>query len=209
MDRQQLVINLSLIILCLLVMSPMTDIFASASYDATYNDAYDLYSYLEEVKTSKEIYDYLKDNGWIREGVSYDEFDYILVLTQQLTYGTKLRHSLILAQIAVESGFYQYDKYDRAYGYMQLMPIYHSKRMEQFVEEGHLVDLDDFYDPRLNIATGIDYMEELLEESGGYETIALTKYNQGYYRGTTNSYAKKILDLSYEIETILNQKEVT
>lgn len=203
MDRQQLAINLCLIVLCLLMMSPMADIFASASYDSTYNDVYDLYNYLEEIKNSREVFDYLKDNGWIREGVSFDEFDYILVLTQQLTYGTNVRHALILAQIAVESRFYQYDEYDHAYGYMQLMPIYHSKRMEQFVEEGHLIDLDDFYNPRLNIATGIDYMEELLREAGGYETIALTKYNQGYYRGVTNNYAKKIIDLSYEVEKLL------
>lgn len=188
----------------ILCMTPMFfDFFASAMYNPSYSDAYDLYSYLEEIRHSTDLYDYLKENGWIREGVTFDEFDYILVLTQQLTHESPVRHSLLLAQIAVESRFYQYDVYDRAYGYMQLMPIYHSKRMEKFVEEGHMIDLDDFYDPRLNIATGIDYMEELLEESGGYETIALTKYNQGYYRGSTNGYAKKIFDLSYEIEEVL------
>lgn len=203
MDYHQITSNSVAFLLCLLLMMPLLDIFASASYEPTYNDAYDLYSYLEEIHNSIEIYDYLKENGWIREGVTFDEFDYILVLTQQLTHESSIRHSLVLAQIAVESRFYQYDEYDHAYGYMQLMPIYHSKRMEKFVEEGHLVDLDDFYDPRLNIATGIDYMEELLDWSGGHEAIALTKYNQGYYKGRTSNYAKTILDLSYEIDELL------
>lgn len=202
MDRQQFAINLSLIVLSLLLMFQMADVFASASYESTYNDVYDLYSYIDEIKNSRDIYNYLGDNGWIREGVTFDEFDYILVLTQQLTYGSSVRHALVLAQIAVESRFYQYDKYASAYGYMQLMPIYHSKRMEKFVENGHLIDLDDFYDPRLNIATGIDYMEELIESSGGMEAIALTTYNQGYCN-KPNNYAKKILDLSYEIEKFL------
>lgn len=205
MDLNRICCNLFAIFLTLCVTPTFFDYFTAKAYQGPYVDAYDLYSYLEEIDNSKDIYDYLVANGWIREGVTFDEFDYILVLTEQLTNGTKLRHSLILAQIAVESRFYQYDKYDHAYGYMQLMPIYHSKRMEQFVEEGHLVDLDDFYNPRLNIATGIDYMEELMDESGGMEAVALTKYNQGYFRGTTNSYAKEILDLSYEIEKFLNE----
>lgn len=195
--------NLFAFLVILLVTPTFFDFFASASINETYNDVYDLYNYLEEIHNSHSIYDYLKENGWIRDSVTFDEFDYILVLTQQLTSNSNVRHSLLLAQIAVESRFYQYDLYDHAYGYMQLMPIYHSKRMEKFVEDGHLIDLDDFYDPRLNIATGIDYMEELLEESGGMEAVALTKYNQGYFRGTTSSYAKKILDLSYEIESLL------
>lgn len=203
MDLKTFFANLVPFTLAILLMIPLTDIFASASYSETYNDAYDLYNYLEEIHNSRSVYDYLKENGWIRDEVTYDEFDYILVLTQQLTADSNVRHSLLLAQIAVESRFYQYDVYDHAYGYMQLMPIYHSKRLEKFVEEGHLVDLDDFYDPRLNIATGIDYMEELLNESSGMEAVALTKYNQGYFRGSTNSYAKKIIDLSYEIEDVL------
>lgn len=205
MDLNRICCNLFAIFLTLCVTPTFFDYFTAKAYQGPYVDAYDLYSYLEEIDNSKDIYDYLVANGWIREGVTFDEFDYILVLTEQLTNETELRHSLILAQIAVESRFYQYDKYDHAYGYMQLMPIYHSKRMEQFVEEGHLVDLDDFYNPRLNIATGIDYMEELMDESGGMEAVALTKYNQGYFRGTTNSYAKEILDLSYEIEKFLNE----
>lgn len=204
MDLNRILYNLFVFFLALCVAPVFFDFFASASYGETYNDAYDLYSYLEEIHNAQSLYDYLIENGWIRDGVSFDEFDYILVLTQQLTADSNVRHSLLLAQIAVESRFYQYDVYGHAYGYMQLMPIYHSKRMEKFVEEGHLVDLDDFYDPRLNIATGIDYMEELLNESGGMEAVALTKYNQGYFRGTTNKYAKKILDLSYEIETFLS-----
>lgn len=204
MDLNRICCNLFAFLLVLCVTPTFFDFFASAAYKETYEDAYDLYNYLEEFSNSHSLYDYLKENGWIREEVTFDEFDYILVLTQQLTADSNVRHSLLLAQIAVESRFYQYDVYDHAYGYMQLMPIYHSKRMEKFVEDGHLVDLDDFYDPRLNIATGIDYMEELLEESGGYETIALTKYNQGYYRGATNNYAKKIFDLSYEIESFLS-----
>lgn len=205
MDLNRICCNLFAIFLTLCITPTFFDYFTAKAYHGPYIDAYDLYSYLEEINNSKEIYDYLVENGWIREGVEFDEFDYILVLTQQLTHGSSVRHALVLAQIAVESRFYQYDKYDRAYGYMQLMPIYHSKRMEKFVEEGHLIDLDDFYDPRLNIATGIDYMEELLNESGGMEAIALTTYNQGYCN-KPNSYAKKILDLSYEIEELLSKR---
>lgn len=192
--------NLLAFFLILFVLPMFFGVFTSAAYDGAYNDVYDLYSYLDEIHHSAELYDYLKENGWVRDGVTFDEFDYILVLTQQLTAESSMRHSLVIAQIAIESNFYQYDKYDRAYGYMQLVPIYHSKRMEQFVEEGHLIDLDDFYDPRLNIATGIDYMEELLAESNGMEAIALTKYNHGYFRQTTNNYAKRVIELSYEIE---------
>lgn len=204
MNLDKIIYNLFAFFLILSLFPVFFNFFASASYQAAYADAYDLYSYLEEIHNSTSLYDYLRENDWIRKDVTFDEFDYILVLTQQLTADTNIRHSLILAQIAVESRFYQYDEYNHAYGYMQLMPIYHSKRMEKFVEEGHMIDLDDFYNPRLNIATGIDYMEELLNECGGYETIALTKYNQGYYRGATNNYAKTILDLSYEIERFLS-----
>lgn len=203
MDLNRILYNLFAFFLILCIAPVFFDFFASASYSEAYNDVYDLYNYLEEFHNSQSLYDYLKENGWIRDGVSFDEFDYILVLTQQLTADSNVRHSLLLAQIAVESRFYQYDVYNHAYGYMQLMPIYHSKRMEKFVENGHLVDLDDFYDPRLNIATGIDYMEELLNESSGMEAVALTKYNQGYFRETVNSYAREILELSYEIEKIL------
>lgn len=215
MNHQTFAVHLITIILAFFLVAPLLNIFASAWYDEPFPDAYDLWNYLEESRKTYEVYDYLSSEGWVDKRVSYEEFDYIFVLAQQLSqFATETRFPLILAMMAQESKFYQQDEYEGAIGLMQLLPIYHTTRMEKYVEADHQIDLDDFYNPRLNIITAIDYMDELLGYTKGDEQYALMCYNQGpasarqdYSQGYISDYANRIYQLSFQIEQILGPLE--
>lgn len=211
MNHQTITANVVAIFLCVVIFVPTITMLADAAYDFYHpNDVYDLAIDIVEMKESHDIYNYLVDNEWINQNkVSYKQFDYILVLSNQLcTMSRNVRLPLLLAQIAVESRFDIYDEYEGAIGLMQLLPIYHQSRMEKYVENGHIIDLDDFYNPRLNIATGLDYMDEILDDVDGNETYALMIYNQGpasakrtyINKGITSNYVKDILALADAIE---------
>lgn len=213
MNHQVIAANLTAITLALIIFVPTLLVIADASYDRFDPDVYDLSIDLVEFTETHDIYNYLVKEGWINpDKVDYAQFDYIFVLTNQLcTMSRNSRLPLIIAMIAVESRFDVYDEYAGAYGLCQLLPIYHSARMQKFVEEGHLIDLDDFLDPRLNIATAIDYMDDILDEVKGDEAYALMYYNQGFVsarhdhisNGITSSYAGQILELADTIERML------
>lgn len=174
-------------------------------------DIYDLWVVDNERDNSFLVYRYLVNEGLVSDSVDFDEFDYISVLAQQLSGMSKnVKPELVLAMIAVESNFDIYNRTGRAYGLMQLIPLYHSWRMEQYVETGHQIDLDDFFNPRLNIMTGIDHIDYILDETGGDVEYALMWYNQGPESASkayldnlyVSSYAKKVLSLSTEIKRI-------
>lgn len=212
MNHQTILPNLTAIFFCLLLLVPICSVVAVASDETLFPSSSDLWSSNLDYVDSKYIYDELKKDGWIKDGVSFDEFDYILVLTRQLAGLTKnVESSLALAMIAVESRFDANAQSDSARGLMQLIPIYHSDRMANFVEEGHLVDLDDFFDPRLNIMTGLDYMDYILEETKGNEEYALMWYNQGALsasrtykdKGITSDYALTIVCLADKIDQMI------
>lgn len=187
--------------------------FSKAYYDGAYKkpDVYDLWSVDNERDNSFFVYTYLVNEGLVSDSVDFDEFDYISVLAQQLSGMSKnVKPELVLAMIAVESNFDMYNRTGRAYGLMQLIPLYHSSRMEQYVESGHQIDLDDFFNPRLNIMTGIDYLDYILDETDGDVEYALMWYNQGPESASkayldnlyVSSYAKKVASLSTEIKRI-------
>lgn len=215
--NQNVISKLIIIILAIYLMFPFIFTFAKAFEDSAYKkpDSYDLWSVGADQNNSFFLYEYLSSEGMIANGVTFGEFDYISVLTQQLCTMTKnVKPEVALAMIAVESNFDKECKTGRARGLMQLIPIYQSNRMEQFVETGHQIDLDDFFDPRLNIMTGLDYMDYLLDETGGDLDYALMWYNQGPVSASKDyldklhisSYAKKVGELSRHIKTFLREE---
>lgn len=212
MNQHEILSNLTAIFFCLLLLIPVLSMVAVASDESMPVSPSDLWYDDIEYIDSKYIYDELRKEGWINSDVSFNDFDYILVLTRQLSGLTRnVESSLALAMIAVESRFDVNAKNDSARGLMQLIPIYHQDRMEQFVEEGHLVDLDDFFNPRLNIMTGLDYMDYILEETRGNEEYALMWYNQGALsasrtykdKGITSDYATTIISLADHIDRLI------
>lgn len=205
------------VVLALYLLIPILSICVKAFDDFVYEkpSADDLWNVARDLNSSFFLYEYLSDEGMIARGVTFGEFDYICVLTQQLCTMTKnVEPELALAMIAVESNFDKDCKTGRARGLMQLIPIYQSKRMELFVEKGHQIDLDDFFNPRLNIMTGLDYMDYILYETNGDVNYALMWYNQGPTSASRDyldkfhisSYAKKVTSLSTHIKTFLGEE---
>lgn len=160
----------------------------------------------------RHVRNYLIDNGWVDERVTRDDFEYITQLAIHISgYYEDISPALTLAVIAQESKFYQYDTYNGALGLMQLLPSYHSERLICCLEEDEKYSKDCFFDPRLNIMTGLDYLHQLLEEVDGDIPYALMCYNQGpssAYRtyvkgGIISDYAKNIIKLSEELDELL------
>lgn len=158
------------------------------------------------------VRNYLIDNGWVDERVTKEDLEYICQLAVHLSsYYDDISPALTLAVIAQESKFYQYDKYEGAMGLMQLLPSYHSDRLICCLEEDERYSDDLFFDPRLNIMTGLDYLHQLLEEVHSDIPYALMCYNQGpssayktYVKGgTVSTYAKRIIALSEELDELL------
>lgn len=213
MNHQSINAYLVVIVLACFLVIPLLSIMATAYEDsAPYSGSKELWNVLEEFSQSKDLYDSLMEDGWIDNDVRFDEFDYILVLSNQLcSMSGTVDLPLVMSMIAYESRFNSEAVSSvGARGLMQLMTIFHSKRMEQFVEVDHQIDLDVFFDPRLNIATGIDYLEECLECSNGNLEYALMIYNQGpssakrdYTNGYISNYARDIIDLSNTIRECL------
>ena len=97
--------------------------------------------------------------------------------------------AIIMAMIERESDYDPNTMGDggRAYGLMQIWPLYHSKRMGR-------LGCTYLLDPYHNVTVGIDYLAELLDKYGGDYGKALTAYNQGSYKGTVTQYAKSVLN---------------
>lgn len=211
MNYQLITANLTAIILAIFLLVPILTLQSSAYY-SNQPSVYDLsIDIVVDRWDSDAYYEYLYDNGWIKHEVTKDDFYCIYILVDQLTSGdSPLSKDLILAQIALESRFDPNAHFGGAIGLMQLVPLYHQRRLAQFIDDGHQVDLDDFYNPRLNIATGINYMEEIIDLTNGNEIYALMTYNQGpasaYYDyiecGYISNYAETITDLAEELSKL-------
>lgn len=195
----------SILLASIVVSACLMVAVAEACYKSS-PSASDQWSLPEEAFDSFVLYTVLKDSGWINEKVTFEEFDYISTLTQQLqTFYPNVRYSLMMSIIAMESRFDKDCKTGSAKGLTQLTPVIYGNRMEKFVEEGHLIDLDDLFDPRLNIMTGMDYFSYILDSVNGDEVYALMWYNQGAIsaskmyvdQGITSKYAEHILELSH------------
>lgn len=218
MNHQTITSQVVTIALAFFLFIPFTSLFAKA-YDDSANkkpDADDLWVVGAQRRDSFALFKYLSDNGYVDDSVTFGDFDYICVLTEQLcTMTNQVSPDIALAMIAVESNFDTNQKTDSARGLMQLIPVYHSKRMEAFVEEGHQIDLDDFFDPRLNIATGLDYLDYILEETKGDVDYALMWYNQGATSASKDyidhrrisSYTRKVKELASIIHLYLREEE--
>lgn len=212
----------ALVILLTVILTAelLSTIAYSYHESTTYPDepsVYDLWNVSSEERLNRQVKDYLRDMGWVSDKVDGDELDYICCMAVQLTsHYNNISPSLALAVIAVESRF------DRnslssggARGLMQLIPSYHEDRLIQFLEEDERYSRDLFYEPLYNIMTGLDYLNERLEKTNGDVAYALMQYNQGptsAYRAyvqkhITSKYAKQIIELSDELDTILGQRK--
>lgn len=154
---------------------------------------------------------YLQGNGWVDERVDSEELEYVCQLATHLSiYYDNVSPELALAVIAQESKFYRYDKYEGALGLMQLLPSYHRERLIACIEDDERYVDELFFDPRLNIMTGLDYLSQLIDECDNDISYALMCYNQGpssAYRtyiknGITSDYANAITKLSEELSSI-------
>lgn len=158
------------------------------------------------------VRDYLQTNGWVDGRVTKDELDYVLQLAQHLaSYYDNIPSSLAIAVIAEESKFYEKDTYEGAKGLMQLLPSYHRERLVQCLEEDERYSDELFFDPRLNVMTGLDYLSQLIDECKGDIPYALMCYNQGpssayktYVKGgVISDYAQTIIKLSEDLDELL------
>lgn len=214
MNNTTITIYVITISLAFFVMAPLIGIIAKAYDDGVERgaDIYDQYTVVDGIGDSYGLWILLKENGFIANDLSYGEFDYICVLTQQLCWMTRhVKPEVALAMIAVESNFDRDAKNGNARGLLQLIPYYHFERMGNFVEDGHMMTADDFFSPRLNIATGLDYMDSILDSTDGDLAYSLMWYNQGPSSasksylddGHISGYAIAIINLSEDIRVCL------
>lgn len=208
----------NLLVICLavwfviIVFSIQLRAYAKNSPDTVYNH---FWTTVDEYSRTSQLRYFLIDNGWCKDYIDNADLDYILILTQQLCEQyERVRPELALAMIAVESRFdTNAHSGGGARGLMQLIPAYHEDRLIQFLEADDSYSRDLFYNPRLNIATGLDYINYILGETKGGEALALMWYNQGavsadktWNKGITSSYAKTVLSLADDIEDILGER---
>lgn len=148
----------------------------SSSKIAQWND-------LSEFQQAKELRDILLKRDWVSEKVSIHDFDQIMVTTEQLTYlyFPNVPTPLALGLMSVESGFRSdLESPAGAVGIAQVIPKWHLDRAKKYTDDPK-PDLSDTY---LNIATGLDYLNELLEKTEGDVAYALMCYNMGEKRAT-------------------------
>lgn len=101
--------------------------------------------------------------------------------------------SLVRSVIMSESSFNPKAKNDSHVGLMQVSTKWHRERAKR-------LGVNDLYDPYGNVAVGVDYLSELIEQTHGDVAWALMIYNMGFQtayqlhqQGKVSSYASKIL----------------
>lgn len=139
-----------------------------------------IYLVSREESSIHSMKDHLLSNGWVSNRVDDEQLEYILLLVRHLSnHYTNIDPNLITAMIAVESKFDTNAENSGARGLMQLLETYHQERLIQFIEEDDRYSRDLFYEPRLNIMAGMDYMSYILGAVDGDVNYALMWYNQG------------------------------
>lgn len=192
---------------------------ATAEYDPlldgiNYTTCHDDGVYYDSIN---DVMRYLRDNGWVSELVDDDQLEYELLLIEQLSSTTnRVPASLAIAQVAQESRFDPNDENSGAIGLMQIIPNYHQHRLDYICEDP---TFDKWYEPRYNIAVGLSYMDELLNDdnAAGDKTYALMMYNQGPVSGTrtylakgiVSDYASTIITLKQELDTIMEKGDTS
>lgn len=155
---------------------------------------------------------YLKTNGYVVNSVEDSELKEIIKLTLNIsTEFDYIPSTLALSLIANESGFDRYCHSNAgAKGLCQIIPKYHEERLMMYVEDDDVYDPDLFFNSKLNVQTGLDYLSCILEETEGDITFALMWYNQGpqsayddyVEKGISSTYSQKVIALSEELEDI-------
>ena len=113
-------------------------------------------------------------------------------------------YSLVLSIIDIESGFQRsLVGADRDRGYMQIIPGTERWLANTFGEElGITYDPNRIFEPEYNLALGIKYLDELMDDYGADYDRILSEYNRGpsnlkrYYeanRTYSTSYSRKVL----------------
>lgn len=174
---------------------------------------YDLWTIETDEKQINDICKYLVDNGWVSDDVDEETFHYEVtcILQQTQSQFDWVRPSLALAMVAVESRYKPDAKSNGgARGLFQLIPKYNMHRIIKYMDPDVPYDRDLFYDPLLNIMTGLDYIDYILSECDNNETAALMWYNEGpitgysrYEEGKVSTYAKSVINLADELKDIL------
>lgn len=201
------------VIACLHILAICVRAYEGSTTKPNDPSVYDLWNITQEGDRIGIVKEHLISNGWVSDKVSSDDLDRIVTMTTQLSsHYDDISAGLVLAMISVESRFNQ-DCLSSggARGLMQLIPSYHEDRLIQFLDEDVRYSRDLFYEPLYNIMTGMDYLNERLKECEGDLAYALMQYNQGpssayktyKQKGITSKYAKQIITLSEELNSIL------
>lgn len=200
-------------VLAFFIIGYIFNLTCSAYYDGTfYHESYEEMHYTQHDISMFRVRRYLKDTDWVDERVTNDELQYICQLAIHLSdYYDNIPPQLAIAIIAQESKFYRYDEYEGALGLMQLLPRFHRERLIKCIEEDERYSDELFYDPRLNIMVGLNYLSELIDDCAGDISYALMCYNQGpssAYRtyvkgGIVSDYAENIMDLCTDLKLFL------
>lgn len=188
-------------------------IFPIAFARVSDTNVYDQWNTLEEFEDVRALRELLVRNDWADETVDLHDLDYILVLTQQLSndFFPNVPPALALAVISTESGFRSWIESPKgAKGLMQIVPKWHTERMAKYAYDESV----DLYDPRLNIMTGLDYLNYILGEVHGDIVYALMWYNGGAryaqinyeFNHTESGYATTVIQRMEAIQDILERR---
>lgn len=183
---------------------------AALDYSRT---VYEQWNTIAEFESSASLREFLLKKNWVSENVDMVDFDYILVLTQQLASENfdYVTPELALAVISVESGFRpSLESPKGAQGLMQVVPKWHQDRIEKYRYDENV----DLFDPRLNIMVGMDYLDYILSETEGDLPYALMWYNGGaryavsnyVTNGLISSYAELVMRRAGAIHDILERR---
>lgn len=143
-----------------------------------------------------------EDSGKGYQCIEQTENEAVIELTEQVAEIYPICPELLQALIFYESSNQPYvvSSYGDI-GYMQVNPKWQSDRMDK-------LGVTDLYDGYSNILVGTDCLYELCVEYGDI-ALALMAYNMGSDKavklaesGIISDYAKRILDLSYELERL-------
>ena len=89
----------------------------------------------------------------------------------------------------------------RSFGLMQIQARFHGERMER-------LGVTDLLDPVQNVAVGVDYIAELLDDYSGNIHMALTAYNMGRTGAYTNCFSKDVFSSDYSEAVMAKAGEI-
>ncbi len=114
-----------------------------------------------------------------------------------------ISYPLIVGMIQIESSYkYTAVSYDgKCKGLMQINDYWHADRMAK-------VGAEDLFNPYDNIATGVDFMAELLNKYDGEYLKALAAYNMGATGAYRNLWQYGVYEYSYTDKVTAAAKEI-